>query len=108
MPADEKKVALWDAINRYVVSCGGDPSKHVYGNTSRMRAVVDVEAAIVLYVVSELPTEEATPGERARVDCPSCRGRGHFSTNGKASSDGRDRKCLDCRGTGSLVVENGA
>lgn len=40
------RVALWDAINRYVVTCCGDPSKHVYGNTPRQKAVVDVEAAI--------------------------------------------------------------
>lgn len=40
------RVALWDAINAYVVSCGGDPSRHVYGNTTRMRAVSDVESAV--------------------------------------------------------------
>ena len=38
---------MWDAINRYVVACGGDPSKHVYGNTPRMRAVVDVNSAVI-------------------------------------------------------------
>lgn len=38
-----RRVALWDAINRYVVACGGDPSRHVYGNTARMKAVAEVE-----------------------------------------------------------------
>jgi hypothetical protein len=42
----QEKVALWDAINQYVVSCGGDPSTHVYGNTTRMRAVVTVESIV--------------------------------------------------------------
>jgi hypothetical protein len=37
---------LWDAINRYATSVGGDPSNHVYGNVPRMQAVVDVGAAI--------------------------------------------------------------
>jgi hypothetical protein len=39
-----------------------------------------------------LPTE---PNE-----CPSCFGYGHFDDNGEPSIDKRDRKCLDCRGTG--------
>lgn len=42
----EQKVRLWDEINRYVVTCGGDPSKHVYGNTPRMDAVCAVEKAV--------------------------------------------------------------
>jgi hypothetical protein len=41
------RVALWDEINKYVIACGGDPSKHVYGNVSRMNAVVDVESCIL-------------------------------------------------------------
>jgi len=36
------QVTLWDAINRYVVTCGGDPSKHVHGNMPRMAAVASV------------------------------------------------------------------
>jgi hypothetical protein len=34
---------LWEAVNRYVRACGGDPGAHVYGNTSRQRAVADIE-----------------------------------------------------------------
>ena len=33
---------LWDAINRYAMSVGGDPASHVYGNAARMQAVADV------------------------------------------------------------------
>lgn len=46
MSATSNEVALWDAINRYAVSVGGDPSRHVYGNATRMQAVVDVGVAI--------------------------------------------------------------
>ena len=41
----EPRVALWEAINRYVVACGGDPDRAVHGNIKRMQAVVDVEMA---------------------------------------------------------------
>jgi len=40
------KTALWDAIHRYVRSCGGDPGKPVYGNTPRQMAVTDIERLI--------------------------------------------------------------
>jgi hypothetical protein len=40
------RVALWDAINDYAVSCGGSPGEHVYGNTRRMDAVVEVERRV--------------------------------------------------------------
>lgn len=43
----DEKVKLWDAINTYVTTCGGDPAKHVYGNIKRMQAVVDVENIVV-------------------------------------------------------------
>jgi hypothetical protein len=33
---------LWEAINRYAISVGGDPASHVYDNVSRMQAVADV------------------------------------------------------------------
>jgi hypothetical protein len=33
-------------VNRYVVACGGDPAKHVYGNTPRMTAVGEVNEAV--------------------------------------------------------------
>jgi hypothetical protein len=43
---DDDRVKLWDAINAYVVACGGDPSRHVYGNTPRMNAVSEVERTV--------------------------------------------------------------
>lgn len=45
-PAPQWMVELWDAINRYVATCGGDASKHVYGNTARQREVANVHAAL--------------------------------------------------------------
>lgn len=37
------RTALWDAINEYVLACGGDPAAHI--NVRRMEAVVRVESA---------------------------------------------------------------
>ena len=45
-PMSPEHAALWDAINQYVVTCHGDPAKHVYGNTPRMKAVCAVEDAL--------------------------------------------------------------
>ena len=39
-------IELWRAINRYAVACGGDPSKNIYGNTARQKAVARIEAAV--------------------------------------------------------------
>lgn len=46
--------------------------------------------------------EKPQPSTLEYEDCGSCRGRGHFAANGKASIDRRDRKCLDCRGEGRV------
>lgn len=40
------ETALWDAINLYARTVGGDPSKHVYGNGQRMQAVAEVGRVI--------------------------------------------------------------
>lgn len=40
------EVELWDAIGRYATAVGGRPDLHVYGNTLRMQAVVDVNQLI--------------------------------------------------------------
>jgi hypothetical protein len=40
------EVELCDAINRYAISVGGDPARHVYGNIPRMQAVGGVGTAI--------------------------------------------------------------
>jgi hypothetical protein len=46
-------------------------------------------------------------GEEEAIDCRSCLGLGHFNDEGQASSDRRDRKCTDCRGTGSVPIISG-
>lgn len=43
---NNQRARLWDEINRYVATCGGDASKHVYGNTPRQVAVSQIEAII--------------------------------------------------------------
>jgi hypothetical protein len=35
-------------------------------------------------------------------ECESCHGYGHFREDGEPSEDRRDRKCLDCTGTGKV------
>ena len=44
----EIKLGLWCAIHDYVQACGGDTSKHVYGNLPRQEAVNKIEAAFHL------------------------------------------------------------
>ena len=95
MPVSEKKVSLWEAINRYVVTCGGNPGVAVYGNTHRQHAVADVEKAL-LHLVSD-----ANPPCPVLEECSACRGLGYFNARtGKATNDRRERKCLDCHGEG--------
>ncbi len=42
----ETQVPLWDAINRYVVACGGAPHTQTVGLVAREKAVVAVEQVI--------------------------------------------------------------
>lgn len=49
-----QKNQLWDAIQRFAVSCGGDPSGRVHGNTARQQAVADIEAVIRAGEASEV------------------------------------------------------
>jgi hypothetical protein len=44
--AYDGQTMLWDAINRYVVACGGDPSGAVYGNVPRQKAVAAIESIV--------------------------------------------------------------
>lgn len=46
MTIEAWQVPLWDAISRYVTSCGGDPGKRVHGNTPRMAAVAEVNGVV--------------------------------------------------------------
>lgn len=56
-PALSDRVRIWEAINRYVVACGGDTSNGVYGNTSRQTAVADIERELM--AISEAPSKPA-------------------------------------------------
>ena len=38
----EHQALLWDAINQYAESCGGEPHTLVYGNTRRQQLVVEI------------------------------------------------------------------
>ena len=40
-------VRFWEAVNRYVVACGGNPSASLYGNLERQQAVNAVELAMM-------------------------------------------------------------
>lgn len=31
----ERKASIWEAVNAYVVACGGNPAKGAHGNTAR-------------------------------------------------------------------------
>lgn len=71
MNADEKAVAdvqvpLWDAINRYATTCGGDPSQHVYGNTPRMTAVADTNR-VIHNLAARIRAEAERETERERA-----------------------------------------
>lgn len=50
----EDRATLWEAINRYVVNCGGDPSANVYRNPPRQEAVVAVERAIAQLLEAQI------------------------------------------------------
>jgi hypothetical protein len=65
-PCRRLEFDLWEAINRYAISVGGDPSRHSHGNTPRMQAVVDVDA-LVARVRSQEPIEAATPCRHLRA-----------------------------------------
>lgn len=56
---------LWDAINDYAISVGGEPSKHIHGNTIRMRAVAAV-ARVVDQVSSWRQIDAVVVDELAR------------------------------------------
>jgi hypothetical protein len=42
----EQQERLWEAINAYVLSCGGRPNAGVYGATTRQKSVEAVEDAV--------------------------------------------------------------
>lgn len=57
----EEKVRLWDAINAYVITCGGDPgATTAHSNYARMNAVIAVEQAVE-HMVNGIQEEETGP-----------------------------------------------
>jgi hypothetical protein len=63
---DEDRVKLWDAINAYAITCGGDPSRFVYGNTPRQKAVAEIETLV--RAVAQAAREEEREACLAGVD----------------------------------------
>lgn len=72
------EVDLWDAINRYAIAVGGDPSKHVHGNVSRMQAVADVDAHVAREFsrqqIDDLVVENLVKGSNAAAAAACARG----------------------------------
>lgn len=65
-PCMQFEVELWDAINRYAITVGGDPAHHVYGNTARMQAVADV-GKIVARVASREQIDDIVVEDLAKA-----------------------------------------
>lgn len=65
----DDEVLLYEAINEYVVSCGGDPSRHVYGNTARQKAVSRINGIVERIVMaSQRCTVRFISREMARLN----------------------------------------
>lgn len=47
------EVDLFEAVNNYASACGGDPSRFVYGNTHRQKAVSKINQTIELILGRE-------------------------------------------------------
>lgn len=59
---------MWESIDAYATSCRGEPSKHVYGNTPRMKAVAEIQRCVAEHVQRERADERAkivADGKRA-------------------------------------------
>jgi hypothetical protein len=39
----EQRNKLWNLINKYTKTCGGNPCKNIYGNVSRQKLVCEIE-----------------------------------------------------------------
>ena len=64
------KVKIWEAINRYVETCGGDTSRGVYGSISRQEAVVAVECAIASIERNVTEIDNITLSRCSNCGCP--------------------------------------
>ena len=61
-----ERVNIWEAINEYAVTCGGDPSINAYGNTPRMAAASRVEGALLRIKLDTLQKAENICMRRAK------------------------------------------
>ena len=66
LPCMQFEVELWDAINRYATSVGGDPSQHAHGNLLRMQAVADA-SEIVARVAAKQWVNDLIVGDLTRA-----------------------------------------
>lgn len=66
-PCMRFEVELWNAINCYAISVGGNPARYVHGNIPRMPAVAAVGA-----VISELVGGRVAAAARALPTNPDC------------------------------------
>lgn len=68
-PCMQFETELWDVINRYAISVGGDPSKNAYGNVPRMQAVADVGKVVAKVIsrqrIDDLVVEDLVKGGNA-------------------------------------------
>ena len=68
-PCMQLEVDLWDAINHYAVTVGGDPSRHIYGHDARMQAVADVGKVVARVRsrerIDDIVVEELVRGSNA-------------------------------------------
>ena len=91
-----QKIVLWEAINRYVETCGGDPSGRVYGAISRQEAVVNVERAIDdIERWWRNAMRNVTESEGAVLERCSCCGCPP-SSHARGVGTHRERECLEC------------
>jgi len=85
---------LWSYDGRKYLPC--------FGNCG---TVLIVEENVVLSTCFACSRKH--DGSDDRTECRSCFGHGHIDNDGYASSDRRDRKCLDCRGLGYIAADGG-
>lgn len=86
-PCMRLEVELWDAINSYAVTVGGNPSERACGNVPRMQAVAAVNAIVAgvssRQQVDDLTVEELARGHNAAAAAACSRGEEIVALRGK-------------------------
>ena len=82
------EVELWDAINSYAVTVGGNPAEHACGNVPRMQAVAAVNAIVAgvssRQQIDDLTVEELVRGHNAAAAAACSRGEEIATLRGKS------------------------